>query len=88
MKRVCIFPIFDKDGIFDESVLFFIRSLKEVVERLIIVVIGFITNDSLLFLKKYTNEILISLMTLTLVRLFLLRKFLPTWSKKTVIFGG
>ena len=59
MKRVCIFPIFDKDGIFDESVLFFIRSLKEVVERLIIVVIGFITNDSLLFLKKYTNEILI-----------------------------
>ncbi len=59
MKRICILPVFDKDGIFDESVLFFIRSLSEVVDRLILVVIGEVTEESLAVLKTYTNEILI-----------------------------
>ena len=59
MKRICIFPIFDADGIFDESLFFYLDSLSKVAQRVIVVVIGDITEESLKGLKKYTNEILV-----------------------------
>lgn len=57
MKRLCIFPIFDKDGIVDEALLFYLDSLSEVIDRLIIPVIGYLKQNEVEKLYKYTSEI-------------------------------
>lgn len=59
MKRLCIFSIYDKAGIVDKSVEFYLNSMCEVVNKLIVVVNGSITENSLQCLKKYTENIYI-----------------------------
>lgn len=59
MKRVAILAVYDCEGIVHDYLEYYIESLSEVVSYLIIVVIGYIKDDSLKKLKKYSSEIYI-----------------------------
>jgi len=58
-KRLCIFSIFDKEGKIDDYVLYVLRDLKKVCERLIIAINGTVETDGLRKLQTYTEEICI-----------------------------
>lgn len=57
MKRVCIFSVYDKDGVVDDALLFFLDSLKPVLDRLVICVIGFLLEEEKKKLERFTKEI-------------------------------
>lgn len=57
MKRIAILAVYDSEGIVYEYLEYYIQSLREVVSELIIVVIGYLQEDSLTKLKKYSSEI-------------------------------
>lgn len=59
MKRLGIFIIYDPDGIVDQSEEYLLNSLPEIIDRLVVVVNGNITEDSFQTIKKYTNEIIV-----------------------------
>lgn len=56
-KVLAIVSVFDPDGIVDDYVIFYLKSLKNVVDRLIVAVNGKLTNQGRAELKKVTNEI-------------------------------
>lgn len=57
MKRICILPVYDCDGVIDNSEEFYISSMADAVDRLIIIIIDFLFPNELQKLKKYTSEI-------------------------------
>ena len=57
MKRLCIFSIYDEEGIVDDYLRFYLESLSECVEELIIVINGEIQSTGLEILKKYSKRI-------------------------------
>ena len=58
MKTLAVFSIFDRDGIIDKYILYWMEKLKTVSERLITVVNGPIKEVSMQELKKYCSEII------------------------------
>lgn len=58
-KRLCIFSIFDKEGKIDDYVLYVLRDIKKVCERLIIVINGIVDEEGIRKLQAYTEEICI-----------------------------
>lgn len=57
MKRIAILPVYDSEGIVHKYLEYYMKSLSEVVSDLIIVVIGYMNNDSLRKLRKYADKI-------------------------------
>lgn len=57
IKRIAILPVYDSEGILYEYLEYYIRSLCEVVSKLIIVVIGYMKENSLEKLKRFSSEI-------------------------------
>lgn len=58
-KRMGIFFVYDKDGIIDEYIVYLLNSLKNFMDRLIVVSNGLLTSGSKEKLKRITDEILI-----------------------------
>ena len=58
MKTLAVFSIFDRDGIIDKYILYWLEKLKTVSEKLITVVNGPIKEVSMQELKKYCSEII------------------------------
>ena len=58
-KRLCIFSFYDKDGEADNYIAYLLNDLVTQIDRLIVVVNGYITEDSKSLLKKYTDEIVV-----------------------------
>ncbi len=59
MKRIAILSVYDSEGIVHRYLEYYIRELEIVVSHLIIVVIGYMNDESIKILKKYTSEIYI-----------------------------
>ena len=57
MKRICILSIYDNDGLIDDSEEFYISSMADAVDRLIIIIIGSLRPNQQQKLKKYNLEI-------------------------------
>lgn len=57
MKRIAILAVYDSEGIVHEYLEYYIESLCEAVSQLIIIVIGYLQEDGLKRLKKYSSEI-------------------------------
>lgn len=59
MRRIAILAVYDSEGVVHEYLEYYIQSLCEVVSDIIIAVIGYMKDDSLEKLKKYSSEIYI-----------------------------
>ncbi len=59
MRRLGIFSFYDKDGVVDTYIEYMIADLLKVLSTLIVVINGFINNESLFILKKYAYKIVI-----------------------------
>ena len=59
MKRVAIYFFYDKDGIVDGYVDYFLEDLKKNLDRLIVVCNGKLTSEGRKKFSKYTNEIIV-----------------------------
>lgn len=59
MKKLGIYAFYDKDGIVDRYVLYFLNSIREYLDELIIVVNGKLDFKGELELKKYVDKIII-----------------------------
>ena len=59
MKRICIFSIYDREGIIDEYVLYYLNSLKQVANRIVIVINGNISSIEKKKLDLITNEVFV-----------------------------
>ena len=59
MKRLMIYFIYDKDGIVDNYIPYFLSSFKPYCEEICIVVNGFLTEESKQKLEKVSSQILI-----------------------------
>ena len=58
MKRLGIFVFYDQDGIADKSTEYLLDSLLEILERIIIVINGEITNESYQIMTHYSKDII------------------------------
>ena len=56
MNRACVFVFFDKDGVADDYVLFFLADLKKNVDRLVIVVNGALSDKSRQDFREYSSQ--------------------------------
>lgn len=59
VKRLAIFFFYDKDGIVDNYILYFLKDLKNNVDELLIVCNGFLNNNSENDLKNITSNIIV-----------------------------
>jgi lipopolysaccharide biosynthesis protein len=59
MKRVAIYFFYDKNGIVDKYVNYFLEDLKKNLDRLIIVCNGKLTSKGREELEKFTNEVIV-----------------------------
>nr|WP_315045548.1 rhamnan synthesis F family protein [uncultured Leptotrichia sp.] len=59
MKRVAIYFFYDKDGIVDGYVDYFLEDLKKNLDRLIVVCNGKLTSEGRKKFSKYTSEIIV-----------------------------
>jgi len=59
LKRVAIYFFYDKDGIVDGYVDYFLEDLKKNLDRLIVVCNGKLTSEGRKKFSKYTNEIIV-----------------------------
>lgn len=59
MKRLCIFSFYDKDGKADNYIAYLLNDLLSQIDRLIVVVNGYMTEDSKTLFKRYTDEIVV-----------------------------
>lgn len=57
IKRIAILPVYDSEGVVHKYLEYYIKSLCEVISDLIIVVIGYMNNDGLRKLGKYSDKI-------------------------------
>ena len=58
MKRLMIYFFYDKDGIVDDYVPYFLEKFKPYCEEICTVVNGTVTDDSRKKLEKYSNIVL------------------------------
>lgn len=58
MKRLGIFIFYDKEGVVDRYIEFFLDSLKEMVDRIVIVVNGAVNFEGYEKLKRITDDII------------------------------
>lgn len=56
MKRLMIYFFYDKDGIVDDYIPYFLKSFKPFCEKICVVVNGLLTNDSKKVLKEIANK--------------------------------
>ena len=59
MKRVAIYFFYDKDGVVDRYVNYFLEDFKQNLDRLIVVCNGKLTPEGREEFSKYTNEIIV-----------------------------
>lgn len=59
MKRIAILSVYDSEGVVHRCLEYYIKSLCEVISDLIIVVIDHMNDESLMKLRKYSDEIYI-----------------------------
>ncbi|WP_019552561.1 rhamnan synthesis F family protein [Propionispira raffinosivorans] len=59
MNRLCIFQMYDKDGIVDRYVLYLLAELRSVSNRLVVVYNGMIKAEYESMLKKYADNVYI-----------------------------
>ena len=59
MKRVAIYFFYDKDGVVDRYVNYFLEDFKQNLDRLIVVCNGKLTPEGRQEFSKYTNEIIV-----------------------------
>lgn len=59
LKRICFFCFYDKDGIVDDYVLFYLRALKRLEIQLIIVCNGILSQNGKKDLEKFSDCIII-----------------------------
>ena len=59
MKRVAIYFFYDKDGVVDRYVNYFLEDFKKNLDRLIVVCNGKLTPEGRQEFSKYTNEIIV-----------------------------
>ena len=59
IKRLGIYFFFDKDGIVDQFITYFLADLVKSLDRLVIVCNGKLTSQGEDRLREYTNEILV-----------------------------
>ena len=59
MKRVAIYFFYDKDGVVDRYVDYFLEDFKKNLDRLIVVCNGKLTPEGRQEFSKYTNEIIV-----------------------------
>ena len=58
MKRLMIYFVYDKDGIVDDYIPYFLKSFKPFCEEICVVVNGLLTNDSKKVLEENCNTLL------------------------------
>lgn len=58
-RRLGVFVFYDAEGIVDEYVTVLLESLKPMIDRLLILVNGKITDESILKLQKYSSEVIL-----------------------------
>ena len=58
-SRVAIFSFYDKEGIADDYVIYLLDELLTVVDRLIVMVNGFVDRESMHKLQKKTREVIV-----------------------------
>lgn len=58
MKRLCIFSIYDKDGIIDKYIYYYLLELKRI-SKIIIVINGYVNEDGVKKLNNITEKIYI-----------------------------
>lgn len=59
LKRICLFCFYDKDGIVDNYVLFYLRALKELNMDIIIICNGEMTQTGKLKLEEIANKVIV-----------------------------
>lgn len=57
MKRMGVFICYDKDGIVDGAEEHLLKSLAEILDRFVVVVNGWLSDESIEIIKKYSHEI-------------------------------
>lgn len=58
-KRLAIFLYYDKDGIVDDYIPYLINDLKQCLERIVIVINGYITTEGRARLKELTEDVFV-----------------------------
>ena len=59
MNRLGIFVFYDEEGIADDYIFYLLDSIKSIIDKIVIVVNGIISDTSLKSFYKYTDEIII-----------------------------
>ena len=59
MKRLCVFAHFDKDNIVDEYVLFYLRDIRNVADKIVFVSTSSLTDETILMLKNICDSVII-----------------------------
>ena len=58
-QTLAIMSVYDPDGIVDDYIVYYLNSLKEVADRIIIVVNGMITDTGKAKLKRMTKDVFV-----------------------------
>lgn len=59
VKRCAIYVFYDKDGIVDRYIEYFLNGIKEIADRIVVVCNGEVCKEGLETLKKITDEVLL-----------------------------
>jgi lipopolysaccharide biosynthesis protein len=59
VKRLCVFAHFDKDNIVDEYVLFYLRDIRKVAERIVFVSTSSLTSETISRLNNICDSVII-----------------------------
>lgn len=59
MKRLCVFAHFDKDNIVDEYVLFYLRDIRKVADRIVFVSTSSLASETISTLKNICDAVII-----------------------------
>lgn len=59
MKRLCLFAHFDKDNIVDEYVLFYLRDIRKVADRIVFVSTSSLNSETISRLKNICDSVII-----------------------------
>lgn len=59
MKRLLIYCIYDKDGIVDDYILYFLNSMRSICEEICVVVNGNLSEQSKIKLEKFVQKVIV-----------------------------
>jgi rhamnosyltransferase len=59
LTRACVFVFFDKEGVADDYVHYYLAELKKNIDRLVIVANGSLSYETRLAFEKYTGDVLV-----------------------------